>query len=131
MNQRFWQAERVRISPDRQRSRIRERLETIHARSEKSTSWRGTTRFLLRLVNREGVVPVRARLTREDLLFLAEARDEVAALSEMALRVLHLHRPRSGGGLTSDPHTPLRRCHTCMTSWPCATYRALDDCLGA
>ncbi len=130
MNRRFWQAERVRISPDRQRSRIRERLETIHARSEKSTSWRGTVRFLLQLVNRDGHVPVKTRLTREDLLFLAEAREDVAALSEMALRVLCLHRPRQGGGLSSDPDTPLRRCHTCMVSWPCATYRALSEPLG-
>jgi len=130
MNRRFWQAERVRISPDRQRSRIRERLETIHARSEKSTSWRTGARFLLQLVNRDGLVPVRTRLTREDLLFLSEAREDVAALSQMALRVLALHRPRQGGGLSSDPDTPLRRCRTCMTSWPCSTYRALSEPLG-
>ncbi|WP_347681290.1 hypothetical protein [Actinocorallia sp. B10E7] len=105
-------------------------METIHARSEKSTSWRTGARFLLRLVNRDGLVPVRTRLTREDLLFLCEAREDVSALSAMALRVLHLHRPRQGAGLSSDPDTPLRRCHTCMTSWPCSTYRAISESLG-
>ena len=84
----------------------------------------------MQLVDRDGRVRVRTRLTREDLLFLSEAREEVTALSEMALRVLHLHRPRSGGGLSSDPDTPLRRCHACMNHWPCATYRALADTLG-
>lgn len=105
-------------------------METIHARSEKSTSWRSTVCYLLRLVNRDGLVPVRTRLTREDLLFLAEAREDTVVLSEMALRVLHLHRPRQSGGLSSDPASPLRRCHTCMTSWPCSTYRVLSESLG-
>ncbi|MCD0452511.1 hypothetical protein LO762_25480 [Actinocorallia sp. API 0066] len=115
--------------PDRPRSRMRDRLEAMRARAEKSTSWRVTVAYLLRLVNREGEVPVRARLSREDLLFLGEAREEVATLAEMALRVLELHQPRGSGGLTSDPDHPLHRCRTCMTRWPCATFRILAETL--
>src|SRR3954453_926643 len=70
---------------------VRERLETLRARSQKSTSWRSLTHYLARLMNREGVVPVRARLTREDITFLASARDDMAAFCEMALRLLDLH----------------------------------------
>ncbi|GAB3656380.1 hypothetical protein GCM10027589_15990 [Actinocorallia lasiicapitis] len=116
--------------PDRQRSRLRDRLEAIRARSEKSTSWRGTTSYLLKLVNNEGQVPVKTKLTREDLLFLASARDELVGFADLGLRILELHQPRDGGGVTSDPSTPLRRCRSCMGRWPCPSYRALSETLG-
>ncbi|GAA3212601.1 hypothetical protein [Actinocorallia longicatena] len=115
--------------PDWQRSRLRDRLEAIRARSAKSTSWRGTTSYLLKLVNHEGQVPVKTRLSREDLLFLTSARDELTGFAELGLRILELHQPRDGGGVSSDPSTPLRRCRSCMGRWPCPTYRALTDTL--
>lgn len=113
--------------PGRPRSRLRDRLEATRARAEKSTSWRSTTTYLLKLVNHRGHVPVKTRLTREDLLFLAVAREQLAAFADLGLRLLDLHGPRPSGGLTSDPAHPLHRCRTCMSSWPCATYRALAD----
>ncbi|MDX6742080.1 hypothetical protein [Actinocorallia sp. A-T 12471] len=119
----------MRKQPDRQRSRIRDRLEAMRSRAEKSTSWRVPVAYLLRLVNREGEVPVRARLTREDLVFLAEAREEVTLLANAALQILDLHHPKPSGGLSSDPDNPLRRCRACMTRWPCPTFRAVAHTL--
>ncbi|ROO90663.1 hypothetical protein EDD29_8398 [Actinocorallia herbida] len=108
---------------------MRERLEAMRARAEKSTSWRIPVAYLLRLVNHKGEVPIGTRLTREDLIFLAEAREEVELLAEAALRILELHHPKPSGGLSSDPENPLRRCRACMTRWPCPTFRALTTSL--
>jgi hypothetical protein len=124
-------ASRVReagsVSGDRRRGRLRERLETIRTRSQKSSSWRSVTPYFSSLVNREGVVPVTARLSREDLRFLASARDDVIALSELGLRLLDLHQPRDAGGISSDPDSPIRRCRACMWHWPCPTIRAVEE----
>ncbi|QXJ22949.1 hypothetical protein AGRA3207_004032 [Actinomadura graeca] len=114
---------------DPRETRLRERLETIRARSEKSTSWRSSTRYLSRLVNKQGFVPVRTRLAREDIAFLAGARDEVIAFADLGIRLLELHRPQEAGGITSDPDSPIRRCRACMWRWPCPTFRAIDDAI--
>jgi hypothetical protein len=102
----------------------------ISARAEKSTSWRASTQYLGRLVNREGYVPVKARLSREDLSFLAGAREDLAAFADLGLRLMDLHQPKDGGGLSSDPEHPIHRCRSCMNRWPCATYKALSDAFG-
>lgn len=112
---------------DPRRARLRERLENIRARSEKSNSWRSSTHYLSRLINREGFVPIRTRLAREDITFLAGARDEVIAFAELGLRLLELHQPRDAGGISSDPDHPIRRCRACMWRWPCPTFRAIDE----
>jgi hypothetical protein len=114
---------------DLRRGRLRERLEIIQSRSQKSTSWRSVTHYFTGLVNREGVVPVKARLSREDLRFLASARDEVIAFCELGLRLLDLHQPREAGGISSDPGSPIRRCRACMWRWPCPTIRAVEEAI--
>lgn len=111
---------------DPDRRWVRERLETLRARSQKSSSWRSMTHYLAQLMNREGVVPVRTRLTREDIAFLASARDDMTAFCDMALRLLDLHQPRRSSGISSDPHSPIRRCNACMSHWPCPTVRAVE-----
>jgi hypothetical protein len=116
-------------SDDPRRARLRERLELIRTRSQKSSSWRTMTHYLTSLVNREGVVPIKARLTREDLRFLASARDETIAFCDLGLRLLDLHQPRDAGGISSDPRNPIRRCRACMWRWPCPTVRALEETL--
>jgi hypothetical protein len=120
----------ARRMDDPRRTRLRERLETIRTRSQKSSSWRSITYYFADLVNGEGVVPVKARLSREDLRFLASARDEVIAFGELGLRLLDLHQPRDAGGISSDPASPIRRCRACMWPWPCPTVRALEEALG-
>jgi hypothetical protein len=112
---------------DPRQGRLRERIEAIRIRSEKSISWRATTQFLCRLINREGFVPVRTRLSREDLTFLSGAREDMIAFAEMGLRLLDLHQPRDAGGISSDPDRPIRRCRACMWRWPCPTFRAMDE----
>jgi hypothetical protein len=107
--------------------RLRERLEAIRVRSEKSNSWRSSTQYLSRLINKTGFVPIRTRLSREDLTFLAGARDEVIAFAELGVRLLDLHQPQDAGGITSDPDSPIRRCRACMWRWPCPTFRAIDE----
>ncbi|MBC6457143.1 hypothetical protein [Actinomadura sp. HBU206391] len=112
---------------DPRQARLRERLETIRIRSEKSNSWRSSTQFLSRLINREGFVPVKTTLSREDIAFLAGARSDVIALAELGIRLLEMHQPRDAGGISSDPDNPIRRCRACMWRWPCPTYRAIDE----
>jgi hypothetical protein len=116
-------------SPDRARERLRERLEAIRARSEKSTSWRSSTQYLSRLINHEGFARVRAKLSREDLAFLGGARDDIIAFAELGLRLLELHQPRDASGISSDPDSPIRRCRACMWRWPCPTFRAIDEAI--
>jgi hypothetical protein len=112
---------------DPRRARLRERLEIIRTRSQKSTSWRSVMHYFSGLINREGVVPVKARLSREDLRFLSSARDEVIAFADLGLRLLDLHQPRDAGGISSDPASPIRRCRACMWRWPCPTIRAVEE----
>jgi hypothetical protein len=112
---------------DARRNRLRERLESIRVRSEKSTSWHSPALYLGRLINREGFVPVRARITQEDLAFFSTAREDLIAFAELGLRLLELHQPRDSGGISSDPNNPIRRCHACMWRWPCPTFRAIGD----
>ena len=108
---------------------LRERLEAIQARAEKSSPWRGVTQYFSRLINREGFVPIQTKLSREDLAFLAGARDDAIAFAQLGLRLLELHQPRDAGGISSDPESPIRRCRACMWRWPCPTFRALEDAL--
>lgn len=118
---------RQRPGADPQRNRLRERLETIRGRSQKASSWRSSTQYLGRLINRDGYVPIRTRLSQDDIDFLSGAREEVIAFAELALRLLELHQPKDAGGISSDPENPIRRCRACMWRWPCPTYRAIDD----
>ncbi|HEX2313758.1 MAG TPA: hypothetical protein VHJ17_08500 [Thermomonospora sp.] len=115
---------------DPRRERLRERLEAIRARSEKSSPWNSSSQYLSRLINREGFVPVTARLSRADLTFLSGARDEVLALAELGLRLVELHQPQDAGGISSDPRNPILRCRACMWRWPCPTFRAMEESLG-
>lgn len=120
---------KARRGTDPREVRLRERLETIRARSEKAGSWRSSTQYLSRLVNSTGFVPIKTRLTREDLAFLSGARDEVIAFADLGIRLIDLHRPQEAGGITSDPQNPIRRCRACMWRWPCPTFRAIDETL--
>jgi hypothetical protein len=115
---------------DPRQARLRERLEAIRARSEKSSSWDSSSRYLSRLINREGFVPISARLSHADITFLSGARSEVIAFTELALRLIELHQPRDAGGITSDPDNPIQRCRACMWRWPCPTFRTIDESIG-
>jgi hypothetical protein len=114
-------------STDAQRIWLRERLESIRSRSEKSSTWRSATHYFSRLINDEGYVPIKTRLSREDLIFLSSARDDMIAFTELGLRLLELHQPRDAGGISSDPDNPIRRCRACMWRWPCPTFRAIHE----
>jgi hypothetical protein len=116
-------------SGDTQRLWLRERLEAIQARAEKSSSWRSVTQYFSRLINREGYVPIKTKLSREDLAFLASARDDAISFAELGLRLLELHQPRDAGGISSDPDSPIRRCRACMWRWPCPTFRAIEEAI--
>jgi hypothetical protein len=112
---------------DRHHRAVHERLESIRARSEKANCWRSLTQYVTRLVNREGFVPLRVRLSRTDVAFLANARSDLLSFAGLGLRLVEMHRPREGGGISSDPASPIRRCRACMLRWPCPTFRALDE----
>ncbi|RKS79417.1 hypothetical protein BZB76_0882 [Actinomadura pelletieri DSM 43383] len=117
------------MEADPRETRLRERLELIRARSAKSSSWRTSTRYLGRLVNRNGFVPIKTQLSREDLAFLSGAREEVLTFADLGVRLLDLHRPQEAGGISSDPGNPIRRCRACMSRWPCPTFRAMAETL--
>ncbi|GAA2684262.1 MULTISPECIES: hypothetical protein [Nonomuraea] len=112
------------------RQRLREHLEAMLIRADKAASWREETGRLRGLVNHDGFVPIRTRLSTEDLDFLADARDDLLTFTELGLRLLDLHQPRDAGGITSDHAHPILRCRSCMWRWPCPTFRAFSDSFG-
>lgn len=107
--------------------RLLERFEEIRCRVQKAGTWRSATYYMGRLLNRDGYVPISTRLSRDDLMFLAHARDDVLAFVNLGQRLIELHQPREVPGVTSDPSRPMRRCRTCTLRWPCPTYRAIDE----
>ncbi|GII04789.1 hypothetical protein [Planobispora takensis] len=118
------------LPEDSQRRRLQERLESAIARARRATSWREAAAPLRGLVNREGFVPIRTRLSREDLDFLEEAREELLDFAVLGVRLLDLHQPRDAGGITSDTAHPILRCRSCMWRWPCPTFRAMSETFG-
>ena len=112
---------------DQQRARIRADMEGLRSRAAAASSWLESSRHYSRLINREGVVPLNARMTPGDLAFLAEAREQVLQFAELAGRLIDLHQPLDAGGITTDPSSPIRRCRSCMWRWPCPTFSILAE----
>jgi hypothetical protein len=112
---------------DRQRDRIRNEMAERAARATAASSWLRSSRHYSRLVNRDGIVPLTARMTVGDLAFLAEAREQVLQFTELTVRLIDLHQPLDAGGITTDPSSPIRRCRSCMWRWPCPTYSILAE----
>jgi hypothetical protein len=110
-----------------QRSRIRADMDGLRSRAEAASSWLASSRHYSRLINREGVVPVSARMSPGDLAFLAEAREQILQFTELAGRLIDLHQPLDAGGITTDPSSPIRRCRSCMWRWPCPTFSILAE----
>lgn len=112
---------------DQQRARIRADMEGLRSRASAASSWLESSRHYSRLINREGVVPLNARMAPGDLAFLAEAREQVLQFAELAGRLIDLHQPLDAGGITTDPSSPIRRCRSCMWRWPCPTFSTLAE----
>lgn len=64
-----------------------------------------------------------------DVAFYANARTEVATFTAVCLKLLALHRPRDGGGISSDPNHQPQRCGCCMARWPCPTITEMRQLL--
>jgi hypothetical protein len=118
------------LPEDLQRQRLREHLESMITRTDKATSWRDAASSLRSLVNHEGYVPIRTRLSTEDLDFLEGAREELLDFATLGVRLLDLHQPRDAGGISSAPGKPIRRCRACMWRWPCPAVRAVEEAVG-
>ena len=99
----------------------------LRSRAEAASSWLASSRHYSRLINRQGVVPVSARMSPGDLAFLAEAREQILQFTELAGRLIDLHQPLDAGGITTDPSSPIRRCRSCMWRWPCPTFSILAE----
>jgi len=112
---------------DQQRTRIRGDMEGLRSRAQAASSWLESSRHYSRLINREGVVPLNARMAPGDLAFLAEAREQILQFTELAGRLIDLHQPLDAGGITTDPSSPIRRCRSCMWRWPCPTFSILAE----
>jgi hypothetical protein len=112
---------------DQQTARIRADMEGLRSRAEAASSWLESSRHYGRLINRQGVVPVSARMTPGDLAFLSEAREQILQFTELAGRLIDLHQPLDAGGITTDPSSPIRRCRSCMWRWPCPTFSILAE----
>lgn len=114
---------------DPERLLLREQLDAVRVRAASASSWLETSVHYARLLNRDGVVPVTARFTGDDIEFLGRAREEVLGFAELGLRLLELHAPLDAGGISTDPSSPILRCRSCMWRWPCPTFRMLTDAL--
>lgn len=106
---------------------LRKHLDALRVRAASASSWLETSVHFARMVNRDGVVPVTARFSRDDIEFLGRAREEVLGFAELGLRLLELHAPLDAGGISTDPSSPILRCRSCMWRWPCPTFRVLTD----
>jgi len=115
---------------DPERVSLREYLDAVRVRAASASSWLEASVHYARLLNQDGVVPVTARFTRDDIEFLGRAREEVLGFAELGLRLLELHAPLDAGGISTDPSSPILRCRSCMWRWPCPTFRMLTDALG-
>jgi hypothetical protein len=102
-------------------------MEGLRSRARAASSWLQSSRHYSRLINREGVVPLNARMAPGDLTFLAEAREQILQFTELAGRLIDLHQPLDAGGITTDPSSPIRRCRSCMWRWPCPTFSILAE----
>ncbi|GII77664.1 hypothetical protein Sru01_26460 [Sphaerisporangium rufum] len=111
------------------RRHLRERLEGILVRTERARAWGDAARPFRSLVNRDGYVPIRTRLSVDDLDTLAGARRELLCFTELSLRLLDLHQPRDAGGAGGAAARPILRCRSCMWRWPCPTFRAMAEAL--
>jgi len=118
------------VPEDPQRASLREHLDAVRVRAASASSWLEASEHYARLLNRDGVVPVTTRFTRDDIEFLGRAREEVLGFAELGLRLLELHAPLDAGGISTDPSSPILRCRSCMWRWPCPTFRMLTDALG-
>ena len=108
---------------------LRQYLEALRVRAEGAASWLESSSHFARLLNRDGVVPVTAKFTADDLAFLASAREELLGFAELGLRLAELHQPLEASAITSDPAGQFQRCRSCMWRWPCPTFRILDEVL--
>jgi hypothetical protein len=108
---------------------LRQYLEAVARRAAGASSWLTTSQDYAKLINRDGVVPVRARFSAEDLAFLANAREELLRFADLGLRLAELHQPLEASAITSDPAGQFQRCRSCMWRWPCPTFRILDEVL--
>jgi hypothetical protein len=124
-------AQNYSIDPpqDPHRVKIRGQLDALRVRAENASSWLETSEHYARLANHDGVVPVTARFSRDDIEFLGQAREEVLGFAELGIRLLDLHAPLDAGGISTDPANPILRCKSCMWRWPCPTFRMLTDTL--
>ncbi len=114
---------------DPNRVLIRKHLEAVRVSAASASSWLETSVHYARLLNRDGIVPVTARFTREDIDFLGRAREQVLGFAELGLRLVELHAPLDAGGISTDPSSPILRCRSCMWRWPCPTFRMLAEAL--
>jgi len=101
----------------------------VRLRAQGAASWLKSSSHYAPLINRDGVIPVTARFSAEDLAFLAQAREELLRFAELGLRLADLHQPLEASAITSDPAGQFQRCRSCMWRWPCPTYRILDEVL--
>jgi hypothetical protein len=112
---------------DEQRARIRDDVEGLRLRASVAASWLETSAHYAQLINRAGVVPVTARFSREDLMFLGEAREQMLRFAGLTLRLIDLHQPGDAGGITTLPSSPILRCRSCMWRWPCPTFSIITE----
>jgi hypothetical protein len=115
--------------PDERAELLRQYLEAVWLRAEGATSWLESSSHFAQLLNRDGVVPVTARFTADDLAFLALAREELLGFAQLGLRLAELHQPLEASAISSDPASQFQRCRSCMWRWPCPTFRILDELL--
>lgn len=117
------------LADEQQRARIRDDIEALRLRASVAASWLETSGHYAQLINSAGVVPVTARFSREDLMFLGEARGQMLRFAELTLHIIDLHQPGDGDGLSTHPSSSILRCRSCMWRWPCPTFSVVTEIL--
>lgn len=104
-------------------------LDEVRDRAAGARSWLESSEHYAELLNSAGFVPVTARFDARDLMFLGRAREDLLAFTDLVGRLAELHRPLDAGGISSDPANRAMRCHSCMSRWPCPTFRLMTGIL--
>jgi hypothetical protein len=72
-----------------------------------------------------GLTPATAAAGAGEPELLRMARDDLAGFADLGLRLLELHQPIDLGA--GDPSSSVTACLSCMSPWPCPTFRTLAE----
>ena len=111
------------VPPDQRAARLWNYLDEVRRRADDASA---------RLDDRSagqagsaGLTPATAAAGAGEPELLRMARDDLAGFADLGLRLLELHQPMDLGA--GDPSSSVTACLSCMSPWPCPTFRTLAE----